>query len=94
MFDSVIVAPNHLPKGFEEHTEWQSKSLDCNLDNYFIQEDGKLLKQGYYSQLKPEPYRFTGAINFHGSVNGEWIEMVALFKKGELILLELVEPID
>lgn len=47
MFDELFVSPEVLPsteKWMTENTRWQTKSLDCLLDNFKINKNGRFLK--------------------------------------------------
>lgn len=98
MFDNVDCAyylPDY-PEDWPRNT-FQTKDLDCQLDDYVISADGKLLKDG-------ELVNYTGAVDFYNSnfcacshgvtftSQGEdyqSFDYKALFQHGHLLCLEL-----
>lgn len=85
MFDDLI-CEYPLPDG-ETATTFQTKSFDRALDVYKITEKGELLHPNIGR------VQFTGTCNFYTSKRtGEWLEYVATFKDGQLLMLTVAEP--
>lgn len=85
MYDTIKIDPKLLPvrkamfAGIDWHKmEWQTKSLDCDLEHY------ELTENGLYHDLKDLP-NFTGTINFYSDDAGKWLEFDATYKNGKLV---------
>jgi len=91
MFDNVKL--NYKIDGNYQKTvkEWQTKDLDCQLDLYIINEDGKLWKQECpYGDPEPvfpiERFCHNGTIQFYGQdESAVWIDCVATFDDGVIM---------
>ncbi|MDO8564343.1 MAG: hypothetical protein Q7R87_05020 [Nanoarchaeota archaeon] len=73
-----------LPDKEVQDREFQTKSFDCEFDNYIISKDGKLLINNKDSKAD---IKFHGDVRFHtsaGKDNSKWYEYLARFTEGEL----------
>ncbi len=92
MFDYFNIDSSFLPEELKDHsTGWQTKSLDCNMDNISLDKFGKLCKTNFNDEEDLDTYgdsiplSYTGEIHFYNSINGVWLEFVALFNNGVFI---------
>lgn len=85
MFDDLLV-DYPLPQRPEWAKCFQTKDLSCELERYTLTEDGRLVDG--VGALVP----YTGGVNFYtGAADTQWIEYVALIKRGHVIDVELVK---
>lgn len=94
MFDNVIISKELLPIDKEQilsvpfDINWQTKSFDCNLSDYYVNNEGQLLRVIGSFLNKEESIRFlinyTGVVNFYSNVGEYWFEFFADFDKGVL----------
>ena len=87
MYDTIKCFYRPLPgKAQPGIKSFQSKDLDCNLDNYQIASDGQFLKEG-------KPCDYTGWLNFYTSEHKNfllyWYEYNAKFVDGKLVQIDL-----
>lgn len=80
-----------MPDGYDgRKTDFQTKSLDCLLDNYTITKDGRFLRKLFWFKGQPEPeeklFPLTGEIVFYDyqRQKDEWHEYRAVFRRGKL----------
>lgn len=98
MFDYIHIDSRLLPITFHigdevlDEIEWQTKSLEKVLANYFISESGlhqlnkhDLLSKEEINLATREFIDFTGEVVFVGELNRMNIEFVVQFKNGQLI---------
>jgi len=75
MYDDLrVLYP--LPDGIPNDLEWQTKSLECALDNYEIREDGTLWHELYDTEDHSDP-NAEGLLKFAGMwarVNERWVQ--------------------
>lgn len=81
-----------LPDGMQR-MHFQTKSLDCELNQYVITAEGRLLVEDIYNADLQAPVDYTGEIEFYAldSRRG-WVEYVALVERGQV--LSLIDPRD
>lgn len=90
MFDYLTCnAPLPVP-GFEGH-RWQTKSLECDLDNYEIREDGTLWHEEYDIEDRSDPnaegfHRFRGMLT---RGNKQWEQCFGF--TGEILFYDVVD---
>lgn len=103
MFDYVtsqFPLPAAIPETRGKYP-WQSKSLDCQMDQYEIKADGSLWRETCEwpdNERKVtgwERVKMTGELRFYGFRDerqmGGWLEFVALYDCGQLMALRVVE---
>jgi hypothetical protein len=99
MFDT-LKCEYPLPDKIVQGDSFQTKSLDCLLDNYTICKDGKLIlhrQRHYEASVKKITIDFHGNLRFYTSQgsretdNYEWFEYVARFTDGNLQWIKRVE---
>lgn len=88
MYDNVHFE-YRMPDGFEGRS-YQTKDLDCELDDYHVTSTGRLLLTEDFSDN-----RQTGDVNFDGILNiydselgGTWHEYNLEFHNGNLVAIE------
>ena len=64
MYDHLIFKTDNW--GTEKGKQYQTRSLECLLDNFYVEEDGKLLwvQDHKIFKLPAENYTYTGEIRF------------------------------
>ena len=87
MFDYVRC--DFVPQGVD-YEPFQTKSLDCTLDEYRIDEFRGLIKEPQHEGVK-EVVEYTGEVEFYGLVWGESRRYKALFNEGILVGLRRTE---
>lgn len=80
MFDKVKCDFEMQEKEIQE-AEFQTKDLSCNLDDYVITKDGRLL---LVSQGEDTDLEFHGDLNFYTVIKKTWFEFTARFTEGKL----------
>lgn len=98
MFDRVRINPKKLPVSkkekdliFKVNPDWQTKSLDRNLDLIQITFGGELKVYSFiknlnnYKKVAWDRLDYTGNINFYSQVRDMWYEFDAEFKCGKLV---------
>ncbi len=99
MFDT-LKCEYPLPDKTVQKDSFQTKSLDCLLDNYTISKRGKLIlhRQRHYEKTVKKIYLdFHGDLRFYTSTgsneenNYEWFEYIARFTEGNLQWIKRVE---
>lgn len=73
---------------------YQSKDLECGLDEYELREDGTLVSVYQFTTDGREEILFTetGEVRFYGDFDGVWVEYSAYFSKGKLLHIEQTSP--
>ena len=98
MFDTIrclYPLPNYPAELGDKDPGFQTKSLDCGLDNYLITADGRLLVtslpdegESDYNPVWDECF-YTGEIRFYTSYGSEvprqWLEYIGYFQRGRLV---------
>ena len=99
MFDT-LKCEYHLPDKIVQNDSFQTKSLDCLLDNYTISKNGNLIlhrQLHYETKVKKITIDFHGDLRFYTSKgsrednNYERFEYTARFTDGKLQWLKRVE---
>jgi hypothetical protein len=99
MFDT-LKCEYLLPDKIVQKDSFQTKSLDCLLDNYTISKRGKLILQRqrhYETKVNKITVDFHGDLRFYTSKgsreenNYEWFEYEARFTEGNLQWIKRVE---
>lgn len=87
MFDYIDPSAYNLP-GLQKRNypdEWQTKSLECLLRNYYMNRSGEIM-------LGSDKVLFTGTLWFYGRTSyGKSVEYKAVYISGDLIDIEKVE---
>lgn len=94
MYDEITVPIIRLPLDsselnlFKEGHRFQTKSLECFLDEYTITADGFLIINRCRPASEPEQIEvlanFTDSFNFYSDIKGKWFEFTAYFENGKL----------
>jgi len=98
MFDDIRV---HIPLPIgDEKTEFQTKSMNCSLENYEIRDDGSLwirpMGTDWQQSSEWEPTKYTGEISFYTTGVAEvidadnptgWLQYSAYFVNGKMAIL-------
>ncbi len=96
MFDFVMVKCK-LKNDYHEVENWQTKDLECLLDGYTIDEDGKLWKQSTREDT-PERFYYNESIRFYMHVdNGtktQLVECIAIFDDGVVVPESIKVSVD
>lgn len=91
MFDQIRVTRT-MPDGYQSSGWYQTKSLECSLTDYEIDDDGQLWQIGLGGTASPDDRQrlhHTGEIVFYDGMSKRYC---ALFDHGLLILLkQLIE---
>lgn len=99
MFDT-LKCKYPLPEKEVQEDSFQTKSLDCLLDNYTITEQGKLIlhrQRHYETAARKIEVDFHGNLRFYTSKgsreenNYQWFEYVARFTEGKLQWIKRLE---
>lgn len=94
MFDNLHIDIDKLPLSPEQKLligddpGWQTKDLDCVLNDLYITDDGELKEFSGFSEEKESEMRtipFHGNLRFYTSANGDWWEFIASFDNGKLL---------
>lgn len=102
MFDTLIINSSQLPISDQERYNlkdvwFQTKDLECLLDEYEITDRGELLYtvfgESRSDKQSPRKIDFSGRISFYGYGDiGGWYEFDAHFKDGKLINIFKLKP--
>jgi hypothetical protein len=99
MFDYLRCASLRVPEELRG-LEYQTKSLDCNMDYCYITEEGYLERcKAGYDELSIGWHLMADAqcslVDFSGDVyfytrhdDSRWIEFKAIFKRGKMLYIE------
>ena len=95
LFDNIKVDKIHLPQELKDHeTEWQTKSVNCELANLLLSDDGYLfvIKEAGGIWDKKFLDDFIGELRFYKHIKNVWYEFVGFIVKGQLKILIQVQP--
>lgn len=95
MFDQLIVTNKWLPDDLKDHnTGWQTKSIENQLKEFVIVQDGSLLECiTDFEGEEYKPYDYTGEIYFYNGVGKMWRELKAWCVKGVVKeVIDLTKP--
>ena len=99
MFDT-LKCEYPLPDAIVQNDSFQTKTLECLLDDYTITKDGKLIQhreRHYQSSAQDFEIDFHGDLRFYTSKgsreenNYEWFEYIARFTDGKLQWIKRVD---
>lgn len=85
-FDTIL-CEYPLPDKEVQEKQFQTKSFDCEFDDYIISKDGRILIRNKENKDKKVDINFHGDVRFHtstGKDNAKWYEYLARFTEGEL----------
>jgi len=95
MYDNIMVDKIHLPEEIKnQETDWQTKSINCELANLFLSEDGYLFVTREENGEGDKKFLddFIGELRFYKHIKNVWYEFVGFVVKGQLKILIQIHP--
>jgi hypothetical protein len=87
MFDQIRIK-QPMPDGYQSDNWYQTKSMECLLVDYEVDENGQLWEVSVYGRRDPEgkqPISYTGGIHFYQ--DGRYYD--AIFDMGKLLVIRV-----
>lgn len=95
MFDDLVIDKVHLPDELKDYEKgWQTKSLDCYMNLFEIDSNGRLFEHNLekINNHIPDPNYHTGEIRFYQEINKKWYEFIGFFDEGIMFKLKQIAP--
>jgi len=88
LYDTITIHSKWLPEGIKQHNEgWQSKDLECLLNEYTIDVDGHVFLTEECKRALNVKINYWGELIFYKKINDSLYRFTANFIRGELFSL-------